>query len=313
MEARTDPSVPTAVAQSAQGPCLPAVKLVEFAIRWRSAGRIPEFRGSAVRGAFGRGLRATGCARGGGCGGACQAPEQCPVAHLFETPPLPAGSVPTRFRQPPHPAVLRVAGPGTETVEAGTEERFGWAVLEPAWGWLPAIERAVGWMAEAGLGAERVRFGVEGARTTEAAPRAITGNAVTLRLETPLRLQSEGQPWRQWETGEFVRAVVRRVWLLAEFYGGERRHPPAPADWAVRAERVAVRWEDRQRYSSRQGREVPWGGLLGEVELTGVPAELGALLGWAEVVGVGKGTSMGLGRVGVGNMDRLTARGPYER
>ncbi len=296
-------------------PALPPVTIVECIGRYRRSGRISEFRGSAIRGCFGRALRATSCVLQATrpCGATCARPQECAVAHLFETPPLPAGIPPTRFRNPPHPIALRVASPGRPEVDAGEEECFGWSVLEPATKWIPAIATAVTWMSEAGLGAERVQFEVVRIRTVlghrphplsserdqaPTVPAPIAGR-VRIQLETPLRLQSDGKPRMAWSTDEFIRAVVRRTWLLAEFYGGETRHPPDAAVWSVRDERPAVRWEDRQRFSSRQASEVPWGGLLGEVELHDVPPALAQLLRMAEAIQLGKGTSIGLGRVEV--------------
>ena len=293
-------------------PRLPEIAVIEFRVRFFRAGRVPEFRGYAYRGAFGRALRMVGCARDGSCGEACRSPYECPVGQLFETPPPPPGP-PGRFAQAPHPVALRAPSPDREEVDLGHEERFGWAVLAPAWRWLPAMHAAVGRMGEMGIGSERAPFEVAGVEFMgpegplrrggphEVSPPpcqvSVLGEAaVELRLETPLRIEIDGTPLRAWSTREFVRSLVRRAWVLAEFYGGERAHPPRPESLSCETSDVRVHWDDRSRYSARQDRKVPTGGLMGSVTLSNLDPLLAWLLSRGSLLQVGKGTAMGMGR-----------------
>lgn len=299
--------------RSAALPRLPRVAVLEFTVAFRRTGRIAEFRGAAYRGAFGHALRAVACVRGGGCGAACRAPRECVVSHLFERPPLPLEILRLRYADPPHPIALRAPAPGDDEVHRGQLETFGWMVLEPAWHWLPVLHRAVTWMGDTGLGAQRVPFEVvrsqyvlgDGSRRhapagdvrpPEHVPESFPPGDLRVRLETPLRFQNQGRVSVRWDTGEFVRSVVRRVWRLAEFYGAEERLAPDPSNFGIEARDVSVRFVHRNRFSSRQDRNVPWGGFQGSLTLVGVSPEFASLLAWARVLQIGKGTTMGLGR-----------------
>jgi hypothetical protein len=101
-------------------------------------------------------------------------------------------------------------------------------------------------------------------------------------------------------------AMLRRSLELAHFHV-----PGAVPDWtfrpllerAERVEAVAARdlhWQDWQRYSHRQQREMTLGGLVGSLVLRGDLEPFRALLRTAEVVHVGKGAVFGLGRVELG-------------
>ena len=60
-----------------------------------------------------------------------------------------------------------------------------------------------------------------------------------------------------------------------------------------------VAWKDWSRYSNRQRKKVPMGGLAGHAVIDQAPQELWQWLRCASLVHVGKGAAMGLGRIRV--------------
>jgi len=130
---------------------------------------------------------------------------------------------------------------------------------------------------------------------------------VHLRFLTPLRLPRAGKlsTVENFDPATFSMAVVRRVGLLATFFGDEGK---TGLDFtALKAESTKIRlvekhlrWQKLFRYSSRQKARQSVGGLVGSagLDLAGAPG-LRQVLAWAPVVHVGKGTSMGLGQVAV--------------
>jgi hypothetical protein len=124
-----------------------------------------------------------------------------------------------------------------------------------------------------------------------------------LRLEllTPMRLKYREQMLRdEVPFHVLVGALFRRLESLSFFYcGGSLKLDYS--EMIRRAKEVQVvssdlRWVQWKRYSRRQDRRIPWGGLLGRVEYKGSFAFFLPLLTLGEVVGVGNNCTFGLGR-----------------
>ena len=69
--------------------------------------QLPEYKGSTLRGSFGHAFKRTVCpVPNQGCRQACQMPNVCPYAYIFETP-LPVNSQMMRkYTHAPHPFVI---------------------------------------------------------------------------------------------------------------------------------------------------------------------------------------------------------------
>jgi hypothetical protein len=146
-------------------------------------------------------------------------------------------------------------------------------------------------------------------------PAAETGTQRPLRVrfETAVRLQHGGAVIAPdaLDPDALAAPLYRRVVGMAVCYGPEalparriRRMQDgfrALAD-ATRLDATDVEWREDTRYSHRQDRRVPAGGLYGAVQLHAdkeVCTIWADWLGRAERLHLGKGTSMGLGRLSV--------------
>ncbi|HXH07492.1 MAG TPA: CRISPR system precrRNA processing endoribonuclease RAMP protein Cas6 [Vicinamibacterales bacterium] len=126
---------------------------------------------------------------------------------------------------------------------------------------------------------------------------------VRLTLRTPLRIVRQRTNLRTFCLPALTRDLNIRLAAWGTYQQGLAWMP----HWSflsgdANAARVAAdetRWVWFRRYSARQQRPLLLGGLLGEVRLTGVTLPLLALLRAAEVMGAGKGRTIGLGRVRV--------------
>ncbi len=121
---------------------------------------------------------------------------------------------------------------------------------------------------------------------------------LTLRLRTPLRLVVDGKPVRRLTFPLLMQRVCRRLTDLERSYGAVDGLDFR--DVLARAVDVEVvddhtRWLDLESKSSRQGRTVPIGGLVGSVGLTGDLTPFLPWLVWADLVGVGKDVTKGNG------------------
>jgi hypothetical protein len=312
-------------------PAIPYLRL-RLTLRAEQPAELPPYQGSMLRGAFGHALRRLVCAVGPRqpCE-SCRLRRGCIYTRLFETfvegepPPFLRGleTAPRPYVFEPDVTHLHRESPrftpgdplGFDLLLFGqATDLAGWALL--------AVER----MAEAGLGARRARFALDRVLALDQkddwvvlrdagrwtgrdvpAPSVPSRNGLprermTLRIQTPLRLQKRGGLATGFSVRDLAFPMVRRVLELATFHV-----PGAAPDWIFRpllehagTVRIAasdLRWFDWQRYSNRQERKINLGGLLGSVELEGDLAPLAALLRTAEVVHVGKGATFGLGKL----------------
>lgn len=128
------------------------------------------------------------------------------------------------------------------------------------------------------------------------------GDRLALEIVTPLRLKSNGEFLRSdLPFAVLAGALIRRLESLSFFYGsgslGLNYGSLIEQARQIKAASTSVRWIGWERYSSRQDRRVPWGGLLGRVEYQGDWQPFAPFLILGEIIGVGNNCAFGLGRI----------------
>jgi hypothetical protein len=228
----------------------------------------------------------------------------CPYPGIFEPGPPADSEVLRTHSDVPLPFVIEPPEDQRTTYERGETLGFRIVLIGRATVALPYFIVTFQRLGEAGLGRDRARFTlheVAALRPTDdarsvlltdgalrrdmrehtmsaaelAAPDAgAHPEAVTLHFLTPTRLKHadrfvEGPP----AFHVVIRALLRRVSSLSYFYGGQRWEVDYRG-WIERAEQVQiadaeVRWVDWERFSTRQGREMNLGGIVGRVTYAG--------------------------------------------
>ncbi len=286
---------------------------------------LPDYLGSSWRGVLGWQMQRLCCPfpRRTGCAD-CLIREQCPYFLLYALQSDRPG-----FRDAPRPYVLLPepgASPGRQVLNITL---MGRAVRAA-----PLIWKAVQEAERGGLGRERVGFQVHGWR--EERPGlgwvelpdndgyrhlhgagtlgAYMGTAPLLpwnvALDPPLRLRERGRNLAAMDWPFALAILARRLEMLAVIFSGAE--PMGRETW-VRLEAMfkemrirggeRIAWKDWSRYSNRQRKKVPMGGLVGSAHIVEAPPELWFWLRCASVVHVGKGAAMGLGRIAVHGAD----------
>ena len=264
----------------------------------------PAFEGSMLRGAMGHALRRLVCVmRRPDCTG-CPLIRGCIYTQIFETPPPPGRSA--GFVKPPHPFVIDANLFPTSSQRSKvdfTVRLFGKALHDA-----PFVVRAITEALERGLGSAQ-----QSMRVLEPAPDLLgpltsegeldeIPEVALMRFHTPLRLREGGAQIDVTSLNGPVlgRAILRRVALMAEFHG---RPLEDIAALRAQADQVILRssqtnWRRLMRHSSRQKRTHSIGGLVGEavVDFTSAPG-IRDLARWVPVTHLGKGSSMGLGKI----------------
>jgi hypothetical protein len=137
---------------------------------------------------------------------------------------------------------------------------------------------------------------------SQSVARAVDNHSsLTLRFLTPARIRVKDDLQTGLRFQLLVRSLLRRVSMLAAVHGSGRMQLDyrglIERAGCARVVRSTLRWWDLERYTDRQDTKLRVGGLIGEVEYEGrVIEEFMPLIVAGELLGVGTGTSLGLGR-----------------
>jgi len=316
-------------------PILRSFKAARFAvlIRPESELLLPRYKGGVFRGGFGYAFRSVVCPSHEVDCVISRLGRPCIYSEVFQTP-VPADSrVMRKYPYAPHPFVLVPPISQKTRFSRAEQLRLELVLIGRAIPWLGYFIVTLEELGRRGIGANRSRCKVEAVcslgpgRTCEVdegrliydpQSREVVGvpitiqedvlvgsdcgrEEVTLTFVTPLRIVQDCHLSGALSFSTLVRALLRRLALLAYFHCGEMvesawiRQMIAAAE-AVQVKHAALRWHDWERYSTRQKTSMKLGGLLGRVTYAGKLGPFVPYLRAGEVVHVGKGTSFGLGR-----------------
>jgi hypothetical protein len=290
------------------------------------------YSGSMLRGAFGHALRQVSCMTKLADCKTCPLYRTCPYPAIFETPPPESHGL-QAFSEIPPPYIVEPPALGSKDYQPGETLSFSMVLVGRAITQLPLIIFAWQRALARGLGKFQSRARLldvalvlppvhpatgepervviydaqEDAAVSDHAylanvgqPLAATAtDPVTLRIKTPLRIQKKGQTLSHDMTGrDFIMALVRRYYLLAEFHTADYQAP----DFAALAEQALgvacetrFSWCDWARYSNRQQQKMVLGGVLGELTLFGGLKPFLPILQLGQWLHVGNKTTFGMG------------------
>ena len=128
---------------------------------------------------------------------------------------------------------------------------------------------------------------------------------VVISLLAPLRIRTEGRTAQRLNFSILAKAAIRRISILNAFYGDRTLPSSEITNHLLSLSEQVVTVADSlrpfgfDRFSGRQKRTVFLDGILGNISFRNVAPELLQMLRIVEVVGLGKSTSFGFGRIGV--------------
>lgn len=301
------------------GDSLPLARY-RFTLQAEAMLHLPAYPGSMLRGSLGHGLRSVSCiTRQKTCDG-CPLLNACQYPTLFQPSPSPA--LAERFPAIPPPYVLEVPLGTPTTLPPGERFHFEMVLFGPALAQLSTLILAWQRAAWHGLGKGRARATLSEVEWEQAPgqwqsvytpqagnvsphdarlnlpERQADSTSVTLKLETPTRLQHHGRLCNSsLLTPKIVlRALERKVMLYAHCYLGALPSPPAYEGMdaiTLDADTHLYQW---QRFSSRQKQRMAMDGLVGQLTLQGPLAGWHPWLWLGQYTHLGKNTSFGLGR-----------------
>ena len=130
------------------------------------AAKLPPYKGSTLRGAFGHAFRRVACPFRA-CP-PCILPKTCPYTYVFETAPRDGGGLFGKNAAVPHPFILDLPLDGRTDFAAGTQMSFGLVLVGRAIDFTPYFAVALREMGRTGLGRGRARWRLD--RIVDRAP-----------------------------------------------------------------------------------------------------------------------------------------------
>jgi len=307
-----------------------------FILRAETTIQLSYYKGSTLRGAFGQVFKQMVCLQPPDhpreCP-VCPLRRECPYGTTFENA-LPAGVEPLPgYASIPHPFVFRPPLDGRRIYLSGDFLAFDLILIGRAISMLPYFLSSFLELGKMGLGRRRGRYTLESVlsvhpTTGETAPiyteggrvrdwagnvtyselqsaveqlqTQVSGNGIRVEFITPTRLISDGQPADSLHFSILVRSLLRRISGLCYFHCNQQWD----ADFAaivkgaegVTSQPINLQWADWKRYSSRQEKRVPMGGVLGCIEYCGDIEVFLPYLLLGTWLHVGKATTFGNGR-----------------
>ena len=297
--------------------------LAEYRIRlrFRRSGHLSTYIGNTLRGGFGKALRDVTCSQPGKSCAECALQQDCAYSYLFETRVPGDAPMMRLYPHAPHPFVLRPPSMHGATVQAGDGMDITLILIGNALPYFPFFILALERLGNLGLGAERVSFEISSitdhrasllfdaqARRPLIQPKPLSllawpGSSKTvvfrLHYSTPMQIKRDGKILRSADFGALVSTALRRLELLCRLHGAGvfTLNAAALAQRARQARLVSdqTRWRDLSRYSRRQERCVPMGGVTGTADFTGDMGLFEPILSLASRIHVGKNTAFGHG------------------
>lgn len=312
----------------AESPEALALKVMHFRVQFRATDRLqlPDFSGSAWRGLFGRAFKQALCTTGLPQCHSCERLHDCAHSEVFEAP-LPPGSTKLRlYPSVPHPYVIRPGQHGV--VNPGEVGHVDFLLFGRAERHFSPIVEAMQQAGSIGVGAGRGHFSVTEVEQLSLTPDASViarhqpgdvhlaelhsgflhytapkHETARLELTSPLRIRINQKYMSAgaFSMRAFCATLLRRYTSLCYFHSGFEPELEFKALLEA-AEQLTVSnqeliWVDARRYSSRQGTQVPIGGITGNLEVSGPQlSRLWPLLWCGQWLHVGKGAVMGLGQ-----------------
>lgn len=289
----------------------------QFTLLFQQDAELPDFPSIGLRGLMGWSLQETVCPfqnQKYKCG-KCMVNSDCPYFCLYEQKTKKSG-----FAEAPKGYMLYSAPKPT-----GTQITLELTLFGKCNQFLPAVSSALFASGTKGLSGRNNQFIITAwseitPSGTNELPISTSGHKsihgpfplsdwlnneihTALKLTTPIRLRKKGRNLKKMDWQFFYSSLARRLEGLNQLYGngcGFGRDPwlAVHKEFKTWSQPIGkTKWLDLNRYSSRQKKKVPLGGLTGHVTIPQPSNTQDQWLQIASLINVGKGAVMGLGRV----------------
>ncbi|HOP86225.1 MAG TPA: CRISPR system precrRNA processing endoribonuclease RAMP protein Cas6 [Syntrophorhabdaceae bacterium] len=298
---------------------------------------MPAYKGSTLRGGFGNVFKRITCPfRNKECNG-CMLKPGCIYAYVYETHPMDDAGIMNmnKYEKIPHPFVIEPPEEKTSTYRPGERITFNLILIGRAIDFIPYFIYTFDELGKIGIGRGRGKYRLKtvidnnkeiySAKENAIKPsnpdildipekneflpqESKNHNRLKLTINTPVRILYNRRLTSYLEFHILMRNLLRRIGLLYYFHC--EKNPPA---WDhkiiikeaedVKIHKNNLRWFDWERYSTRQHAKMKMGGLIGDIVYEGNIKPFMPYLKAGEIFHIGKGTSFGLGKYVIENLN----------
>jgi len=297
----------------------------EFQVRgtFLSQGGLPPFWGPTLRGGLGYHLKKTVChVKQSDCQ-KCIVQKSCAYSYIFEGVAPENREFMRLYPNIPQPFVILTSMDAPSQISAGMEFQFGMRLFGRAIELFPYIVYSLLEIGKEGLGKDSIPYRIDSI-TQPAFPTVVykdgsqclgmlqkefvspvphnSDSQLSVEFLTPTKLQVGGAEARKIGFSDLMKAVNRRLSILAYFYGIPFEPSDTLSDYLTGVESVSVisdqtRLYEINRFSGRQQQKMTLRGLVGNITFAGNLSLYIPILKLAEICHVGKATSFGFGRI----------------
>ena len=292
----------------------------------RDSMRLPPYKGSTFRGAFGVAFKRAVCIVQHRDCERCLIRAQCVYPYIFDTPVDNAQGIFRGYREAPHPYLIEPPLETKTDYAPGDGFTIGLTLIGKALNYMPYFIYTFQRLGETGVGrghgkcdlisgralhadgswqlvydgaSETLQQDVPHLNATDLMQNQV-GSQIRLSFVTPTQLKADRVLQRGLDFPMLVRGLLRRYSALAAFHGDG---PPDLnyTDWVAQAEGVQtvhhdLTWRTWERFSNRKKRRMKVSGFTGDVVFEGALEQFHPLLALGVPLHVGKWTSFGMGQ-----------------
>ncbi len=314
-----------------------------FELKAKEPMMLPEFKGSTIRGGFGRLFKRICCASGESDCAACVLKNDCPYACVFETMPMEGADRMAGHLKVPRPYVFEPPLDGRTRYSQGDKLAFDLILIGRAIDFLPYFIVAMRELGEEGITVRRHKFELTSIYAVEClssgkklageklvysvddnmvrvARSELTGADLVKRAEefegkrlkvdflTPTRIKYRGAYcFADLPLVALIQNLTLRVNALSYFHCGGRWDDELKnlreIAQEARIARRAIAKKELHRYSSRQGKKDSLSGIVGSIVYEGNLSSLIPLLLLGQFIHAGSDAVFGCGKYEISDAD----------
>lgn len=314
----------------------------QFLLKALDSLHLPVYKGSTLRGGFGHAFKKIVCVKREKICQTCLLKGKCVYSYVFETPPPPDTLKMKKYPFVPHPFVISPPLEEKRTYLENDTLCFELTLIGKAIDFLPYFIYTFEELGKMGIGKGKGRYSLQEVKVEKSrlggSNTVYSGDDKTLRSDfvilkgddlpsfplspstlhlrflTPTRLKFDGSLAPKLEFHILFRNLLRRLSLLSYFHCGEELELDFKGlierSKGINVKEEGLRWLDWERYSNRQETKMKMGGFLGTIVFEGDLETFMPFLRLGEYLHVGKGTSFGLGKYQITNLENRTADKP---